>query len=180
MRGLPIHYFIWAGIISLFIYLSYPVIEFIYIDSFGINTYYKTYADAVKDRGPSWIPSFVPEDAYDLHDWRLPSPEDYYLTFKYISSEKFQKLIQDYEGMEMNPLTDTGIGWPKFKEISIDALKNIPASVDITTAKCYRLPILYGTACLIDDQKHKTAYFYWDYIKEECSSIQPQVNIDFL
>jgi hypothetical protein len=130
---------------------------FNYKGDVNVTSYYKTYTNAEKEELCA-LPNFIPQDAYDIHLYRN-NPYDYKMLFKYISSENFQKLIHDYEDMQIDFQTDT-IAWPKYEEINIHTLKNIPASVDITTAKCYALWGFHQNACLIDDQKHKQAYYF--------------------
>jgi hypothetical protein len=126
------------------------------------NSNYKTYSDAVIDGGiqRGWVPTFVPKDAYDIEEWHVISPQEHTLKFKYISLENFEELIKKYKHTPFGKALET-------KEITADDIKFIPASVDKLTAKYYRIPNSYVTAsCLINDKKHKTAYFSSEGLKE--------------
>lgn len=131
-------------LIPLCAYVSWPLWEMIYKDEFGVTSRYKTYLEAVDDGAVQreWIPAFVPEDAHDIQERHIGSPPESFLKFKYTRGE--------------------GEGWisvPGAEAVSADDLKFIPSGVDKAMAKYYRLPDYDGTACLIDDQTHKTAYF---------------------
>jgi hypothetical protein len=154
-------------LIALLIYVSWPILSMFYQMTFGFYSSYKTYLDAVNDGGVQrgWIPTFVLKDAYDIIEWHDLSPEEQSLKFKYLSLENFEELIKKYK---YSPRGDEDVlKAPGAKEITADDIKSIPSSVDKLTATYYRLPNFYDTACLINDKKHKTAYFFSDCIKEK-------------
>jgi len=136
------------------------------LNPWEFSRHYKTYEDAVKDDtlSPGWIPEFVPNDAYDIHDSHNLSPRDQHLEFSFPSTEPFKKSIDTQAYALPNQHEKESLKTLTIKPLQSEALKSCPAIKPHDQLSYYKVS---NFSCLSVDWALRRAYYTYRCCREE-------------